>query len=532
METKFSKNVPLKGSLKMTPVGKTVSGINKDELTSVTITIKAKNKLPDLLDPEENKKFRVLSKAEFQQIHGAEIADIQEVEDFAFHAGLTIVDSDPARRIVELQGTIKQLEEAFDVDLSNYEDKSGNKFRGREGEIHIPIELSDIVESVHGLDNRTVATPKYQILSAKHGEFDSHGANGNKSFNPNQLAKVYNYPTDVTGKNQCIAIIELGGGFRAKDLTTYFKGLGIKSPKVIAKSIDKAHNKPGDPNGADGEVMLDIEVAAALAPEATIVVYFTSNTDKGFLDAIKAAIHDTQFNPSVISISWGSAEVNWTEQSLTAYNEALQAAATMGVTVCVAAGDTGSGDGMTDGKVHVDFPSSCPYVLACGGTKLVVDDSGKRASEIVWHESNDSATGGGVSDVFPLPSYQSTAKVPVAIDSRKQGRGVPDIAAVADPATGYNILVDGQKMVIGGTSAVAPLTAGLIALINQKLKKRVGFINPYLYQNPNVCWDITQGDNITVSGKKGYSAVEGWDACCGYGVLDGSNLLEVLSSVN
>jgi kumamolisin len=201
----------------------------------------------------------------------------------------------------------------------------------------------------------------------------------------------------------------------------------------------------------------------------------------------------------------------------------------MGVTVCVAAGDTGSNDGVTDGKVHVDFPASSPYVLSCGGTKLVVDSSSTRVDEIVWHESNDSATGGGISDVFPLPDYQQSAKIPVSVDSKKYGRGVPDIAADADPVTGYNILVDGQKMIIGGTSAVAPLTAGLIAIINQKLNKKVGFINPKLYANPNVCWDITQGDNITVPGQKGYIAGVGWDACCGYGVLNGMNLMNALA---
>jgi len=530
METMFSKHVPLKGSFKNAPSARTTTGINKDEIFAVTIKIKAKNKLPDLLNPELHKDFKPLSKSDFQQAFGADKMDMQKVEEFAYHFGLTIVRSDIAQRTIEIQGTAGQLQDAFKVELSNYEDEKGMKFRGRKGEIHIPNELDGIIEGVFGLDNRTVATPKYQVLSKDHPEFESHQMSGNGSFNPNQLAKIYNYPSDATGKNQCIAIIELGGGFRAKDLTAYFNGLGIKPPKVVAKSVDRGHNKPGSPNSADGEVMLDIEVAAALAPDATLVVYFSPNTDKGFLDSINAAVHDTVYNPSVISISWGAAEINWTQQSLNAFNLAFQAAATMGVTVCVASGDTGSNDGISDGKVHVDFPASSPYVLACGGTKLKVDHSGKRSAEVVWHENNNSATGGGISEIFDLPQYQTRAKIPVSVDSRKAGRGVPDIAADADPVTGYNILVDGEKMIIGGTSAVAPLTAGLIALINQKLDRKVGFINPKLYAHPNVCWDITQGDNITVPGKKGYEAVVGWDACCGFGVLNGMQLMDVLAS--
>lgn len=532
METKFSKHVPLQGSFKTAPDAKVTKGLNKDDTSTVTIRLRARNKMPDLLNPEQGKNFKALSRSTFQQTYGTDINDLRIVEDFAFHYGLTVVQSNELQRRIELQGTLSQLEEAFKVELSNYTDSKGMTFWGRKGEIHIPEELNDIVEGVFGLDNRTVATAKFQILTNKTGELSSHTKTGTSPFNPTQLAKIYNYPTDVTGKNQCIAIIELGGGYRAQDLQKYFTNLGLKTPKVIARSVDQGHNRPGSPNGPDAEVMLDIEIAASLAPDSTMVVYFAKNTDKGFYDAINAAIHDTHYNPSVISISWGSAEINWTQQSLDAFNQLFQAAATMGITVCVAAGDTGSNDGVMDGKVHVDFPASSPYALACGGTKLMVDNNqAKRVSEIAWHESNNSATGGGISDVFPLPQYQTHAKIPTSIDSKKVGRGVPDIAADADPQTGYNILVDGQQMVIGGTSAVAPLTAGLIALINQKLNKQVGFINPKLYANPNVCYDIIQGDNKTVTpGPKGYQAGDGWDAVCGNGVLDGTHLVNILAT--
>jgi len=201
----------------------------------------------------------------------------------------------------------------------------------------------------------------------------------------------------------------------------------------------------------------------------------------------------------------------------------------MGITVCAAAGDAGSNDGVNDGSVHVDFPASSPYVLACGGTRLTTDAQDNIREEVVWHASNDSATGGGISTVFPKPAYQSKSRVPVSVDSKKSGRGVPDISAVADPATGYEVLVDGRNMIIGGTSAVAPLIAGLIALINEKTGKPAGFIHAKLYSSKDVCRDITEGNNITVTGNKGYHANKGWDACTGMGVPVGSKMLEMLS---
>ena len=218
-------------------------------------------------------------------------------------------------------------------------------------------------------------------------------------------------------------------------------------------------------------------MAAGIAPKAKIAVYFAPNTDKGFLDAITMAIHDKTNKPSVISISWGGPEDTWTTQSLSSYDQAFQAAAALGVTIFCAAGDAGSGDGETDGKAHVDFPASSPNVAGCGGTKLIAAGNAI-SSEQVWNEGTSSATGGGVSDFFPRPAYQSAAGVPPSANkNHTKGRGVPDLAGDADPATGYVVRVDGQELVFGGTSAVAPLWAGLTALLNQKLGQRVGFLN-------------------------------------------------------
>lgn len=534
MKSRFSSYVSLPGSHKAAPDADKLDTLAAQELINVSLYLKPKESFTAHISGN----IEPISQEDYAAKFSAPVDALQTVAEFAHEHGLTVVQSDAVLRLVELRGTVEQMQEAFGVSLSHYKDKSGCVFRGRSGDIQIPEELQGIVEGVFGLDSRPLTTPKFKVQQAAAtaaapapapagGVAAPQKAHAQTSFNPNELATIYNYPKDATGKKQCIALIELGGGYKKADITNYFKSLNIAKPKVVAVAVDGASNAPTTPDSADGEVLLDIEVAGAVAPGATIAVYFAPNTDKGFLDAVKKAVHDTTYKPSVISISWGAAESQWTSQSLTTYNQAFQEAATLGVTVCAAAGDSGSADGVSDGQAHVDFPASSPYVLACGGTKLSVT-SGKISSEVVWHESSDSATGGGVSDVFPLPDYQASSKVPVSVNTQKAGRGVPDVAAVADPATGYNVLVDGEKMVIGGTSAVAPLMAALIARINESLQKNVGYIHEKLYSSAtSVCRDITSGDNITVT-NKGYKAGKGWDACTGNGVPDGTKLRDLL----
>lgn len=506
--------VKLAGSTKLAPKAKKLDTLNPNDSASVTVRVRRKKSIDAAV--EEGK---IISRTEYDKQFGSSDEDMEAVEKFATEHHLSVVESNSGRRSVIVKGRISDLEKAFQVHLTDYKDEDGCIFRGRFGDINVPTELEGIVEGVFGLDDRPKAKAHFQVANGEgpHGAIVAHAVGS--SFYPNEIAKLYGFPTNVTGKNQCIGIIELGGGFRNADITAYFATLGITAPSVKAVSVDGGLNKPTTANGADGEVMLDIEVAGAVAPGAKIVVYFAPNTDKGFLDAITTAVHDNTNKPSVISISWGSAEKNWTAQSLTNFNEAFKAASILGVTITVAAGDQGSDDSVGDGKVHADFPASSPYVLACGGTKLVVTGT-KITSETVWHASNDSATGGGVSDVFPLPDYQKNAKVPLSIDTKFKGRGLPDVAGDADPASGYKVRVDGQNMVIGGTSAVAPLMAGFIALMNEKNGKPAGFINPKIYIDQSGCRDITVGDNITTSTKQGYKAGKGWDACTGWGVLN------------
>ena len=456
-----------------------------------------------------------LTRVQYRQQHAADPAAIKLVRAFAKEFGLN-VDKDtpkPERRTIKLTGTVAAMQKAFDVTLTQ-KVLDGNVYRVREGSIRLPTELADAVEAVLGLDNRPQAQP----------HFRAHAGAAATSYTPLQVAQLYQFPQGATAAGQTIGIIELGGGYRTADLTAYFKGLGLKTPQVTAVPVDGGKNTPGNANGADGEVMLDIEVSAAVAQGAKIAVYFAPNTDQGFIDAIGSAVHDTTNKPSVISISWGGPESTWTAQAMSALDAACQSAAALGITVTVAAGDNGSSDGATGN--NVDFPASSPHVLACGGTKLVGNGS-SITSEVVWNEqaSSEGATGGGVSNVFALPSWQANAKVP-APSSSTGGRGVPDVSGDADPVTGYQVRVDGQNMVIGGTSAVAPLWAGLIALNNQQNGKSAGFIQPQIYaaKGASAFHDIVSGNNGA------FSAGPGWDACTGLGSPIGGKLITLLGA--
>jgi len=465
------------------------------------------------------------AREEFARRFGARREDIDAVRAFAAAHGLAVVAANAARRTVVLSGTVAACNDTFGVELQRFEHPAG-AYRGRTGPVHLPDTLADVVEAVLGLDNRPVARPHVR-RRLPHGDASPQDTTGAMaSFSPTVLAALYGFPPS-DGRGECVAIIELGGGYQAADLQAYFAGLGVSPwPDVTTVSVDHGLNLPsGDPSGPDGEVMLDIEVVGAIAPAARLAVYFAPNTDAGFLDAITTAVHDTVNRPSVISISWGGPESSWTTQAMTALDTALQAAAAMGITVCVAAGDNGSGDGTTDGADHVDFPASSPHVLACGGTSLTAANLAI-AGEVGWNDgATGGAGGGGVSCCFALPVWQAGLTV---VKRGQTGpltmRGVPDVSGNADPETGYNVRIDGIDTVLGGTSAVAPLWAGLIARINAAKGGAVGFINPSLYRAATAMRDITQGGNGD------YAAAIGWDACTGLGSPNGAATAAVLEA--
>jgi kumamolisin len=501
----------LYGSEREPPPGTRLGDADPGETAVISVYLRAPT--PNGAPPTPGR-FRARAEVRADRERG--LADaLKRLETFAAAHELAVVERNPARRLVRLQGSIAQLQAAFGARLHRYEHE-GRSFRARTGALSAPSDVAAVVEAVLGLDQRPVATPKNVRLAAP---------DASSGFLPNAVAGLYGFPPG-DGAGECIAIIELGGGFSDADTAAAFQAMKLPAPTVVAVPVSGGANRPGQDTDADGEVALDIQVAGAGAPGARIAVYFAANTDQGFVDAISQAAHDETNAPSVMSISWGSAESGWTKQAVSAMTSALQDAASVGVTVLAASGDGLATDGLDDGKAHVDFPASSIWVVGCGGTRLEAFGDSIRA-ESVWN-SEGGGTGGGISDLFSVPAWQTDVALPSSANGDRVGRGVPDVAGDADPETGYRVVVDGQAQVIGGTSAVAPLWAGLFALINASAGKPSGPPHATLYQHPEAFRDTTVGDNR--SGGIGYEARTGWDACTGLGTPVGTRLAALFTT--
>ena len=535
--------VPLPGSERgPVPGSQELGAVDESRQIEVTLVTRRRAALSrDLVEGPAT-----LTPEQFAEQHGTDPADLELITTVLTGHGLQVTAAESGARRVMVRGTLAALSATFGASLRlvrSPDPVAGQdmvEHRYREGGLQIPAELDGIVLAVLGLDDRPQARAQFRRAPAATargaapaptapvpGSPAPTAAAAPTSYTPPQVADLYQFPAGTDGTGHTIAIVELGGGFGSSDLDPYFAGLGLPVPSVTAASVDGAVNQPGqDPNGADGEVLLDVEVAGAVAPGAAQVVYFAPNTDQGFVDAVTTAVHATP-TPTVVSISWGQSEDSWTAQARTALDQAMADAAALGVTVCVAAGDNGSGDGQSG--THVDFPASSPHALACGGTSLRGDaGTGVISSETVWNDgATGGATGGGVSDTFSLPSWQAAAGVPPrtgAAAGTAAGRGVPDVAGCADPQTGYQVRVDGQSTVIGGTSAVAPLWAALISRLAQSTGKSFGLVQPLLYAGVTA-GTAAAGFRDTTSGSNGaYSAGPGWDACTGLGSPEGSTL--------
>jgi kumamolisin len=354
-----------------------------------------------------------------------------------------------------------------------------------------------------------------------------------RSLTARRVASLYGFPRGLDGSGQCIALLAFNtpsfegaqpaGGFREDDLALYFRGLGLRAPRVEAVPVAGGANLPDKNPRADLETTLGISIAGAIAPGARLAVYFAPNSERGFHAALCAALEDQVRRPSIICISWGAPETSWTRRVRIAVNATCRRAAALGVTIVVASGDHGSrGRPRAESapRLEVDFPASSPWVLAVGGTRLLAPGAGIRR-ETVWNEGDGWGSGGGYSAFFPRPAWQHQL---TERHRTFRGRGVPDVAANAAFDTGYRIVRAGQSEAKGGTSAAAPLWAGLIALLNQGLGRRVGHLNPLLYGElaGKVCRPITSGNN----GR--FRSGRGWNPCTGWGSPDGARLLAAL----
>jgi kumamolisin len=334
------------------------------------------------------------------------------------------------------------------------------------------------------------------------------------AWNVPDLCAAYSWPTGKAGGG-VIAIVELGGGWVAPDMDSFFQSLGQPTPSITDVSVDGTENTPGQSDD-DYEVALDIQVSgaayyAATGQPATIRVYWSQDIGT----AVEKAASD---GCDVCSISWGSDEANFGTAAAEQMESTAESAVAEGMTVFAASGDNDSSDGGPN-PANVDCPSSCPHVVGCGGTTKTSTE------ETVWNndpgQTNGEGTGGGYSTIFPVQSFQIGAPPAPASTPYGKGRMVPDVCADADPNTGYNIFVHGSSTVVGGTSAVAPLYAGMFAAIGTKL----GFVTPTLWEHQKAFNDITVGNNGF------YSAAVGPDPCSGIGSPIGTSIAGLFAAL-
>jgi kumamolisin len=553
------ERVELPGSYRPTATGaRLAQAASPSDEVEVTITLRG----PHLPTADEAAR-PAMNEAAFAAAYGASPDDAAKVKAELETFGLDVYAVSLPTRSLQARGTVAQMEAAFGVTLGVYEKDDQGSFRGREGSITLPAALSGIVTGVFGLDGRRVARRSTAPAPAGQGAAPAGqgavpagqgAAPAAPALAPADLESRYSFPPG-DGTGQVIAIAEFGGGYFASDVQAFCAKYGRAVPTVTPVSagsplltLQQIEQLPAQQRqevlDESVEVMMDAEIVAALCPAASVYVYFAPFTQKGWVDLLNAVQTATSGLPVALSVSWGLAEdsPDWSGSAVQAINERLQALSMMGVTACVAAGDDGAGDQISDGDAHVNFPASSPFVLSVGGTMLQGTPPSP-AVEVVWWDApgdrsvqGGGSTGGGVSTVFPRPAWQNVQVTSLNTGSI-DGRVVPDVAALAGQPF-YDLIFLGEDSPNGGTSAAAPLWASLLARLaaaDGNTAQRQ-FLTPLLYANApdgqpagmSVCNDITSGDNRSPGIPVGYTAGPGFDAVSGWGTPIGTALVKAL----
>jgi len=517
---------------------------NPNRWLELTVGVRRRKQLPDLsaLDAKRPGERTYMTRDQLRNDYGSDPAAVDAIEKFAAAHHLTVTRNEPASARLGLGGTVADISDAFGVKLFDYSHPKLGEFHARTGPVMLPAEIGDAITGVFGLNNHRVL----RRLPQRHQTFDARMPSGSQArpwFIPTELGAIYNFP-NADASSQCIGLLEFGGGVEQSDVTAYFQKIGVPAPSIQIVAVDGVGTDPAADLNSTGEVMLDVDIAGALAGGAKVAVYFSTFDEKGLVDILSTVINDQANDPGVLSVSWGWDEnqpfnngILWSAAAIDHVNHSLLAVAQLGITVCVSTGDDGSEAQVKDGRAHVNFPATSPYALAVGGTTLharKAADGQTAVTELVWNDGPGSGTGGGVSDITPVPSWQE-GRVPRSINPGNfAGRAIPDVAANADPATGYLVMNGGKFGIVGGTSAAAPLWASLITRINALTGARAGNLNALLYGTigpAGVLRDITSGNNDTDGLLDGqFAAGPGWDACTGWGVPDGAKLLAALKS--
>ena len=456
---------------------------------------------------------------EAQRRHLLEPA-VEKVAQFAEQTHMKVLEVDYRRRCITLRGKASDAERAFSTKLLRSADAEAQHYPARRPKV--PNALAHLVHGFVGLDTRPPSA----------GRMRAHvdGADG-KGLLPSEMAKLYGITTVGRGAGQCIAIVAPAGGYRHDDVAAACQTMNIPMPQIIDITVGGGGNRPGVNRQADEEVALDIQVVAGIAPEARIAVYFTEISERGLVAGISEAVHGTRAQPNVIVVTWGEPEVFWPPEARASLDAVLQDAVRLGITVVATAGDSLATERMNDGRVHVNYPGSSPYVLCCGGTQITLDANGTAiVGEVVWNEGLR-GTGGGISEKYAVPAFQANANVPGSRNDGKRGRGLPDVAAAAGKRNGYRVMLGNDDIVASGTSAVAPLWGAFIALVNEQRGQALGFINTRLYAVPDLLKVITSGDNFEEGTDLGYAARDGWSACTGLGSPKGAAIIAAFTAV-
>ena len=417
-------------------------------------------------------------------------------------------------RIAKLSGTVAQLEDAFGTRLRRFKGDE-RAYHARTGSLSLPAELVPWVCSVLGFDHRP---HRLRAQSA---------AGTGAGLWPSEVGTLYGIGATPTADGVRVGIIAAGGGYRNDDLAKAAQESKRPLPQIVVSPANG--NAFGQNPDADAELALDLQVLAGVAPGAKLIIYQAGHKIESLPETVRRAVMDDVNRPQVLSFSWGSAEDVWPRDIRDAVQAALADAVRLKIGVVVASGDYLATSGFLDGRAHVYYPASSPYVLSCGGTQATLT-ADRRAilDETVWNDSASGlGTGGGISRAFPVPAYQTGCAIPNSLEGQS-GRGVPDVAAMAGADPGYRIVLGGDVLVKEGTSAAAPLWAALLALAINRRKEPIGLAMQALYANPSVLRNISSGDNM--ANGIGYRACAGWNACTGLGVPGGEAVLNALAA--
>lgn len=523
--------------------GKYIDHANRNKEGSLTIALQLRNSdkldafLASLNDPSSPNYKHYLTPEEFKQQYGPTDATVANVKDYLKSKGFKVENVSSNNAFITVSGKIGQMEDAFGVTINNYKNSKGETYYSNDQAPSVPAEFSGVITDVEGLNNEArythpkIRKPSKLVKNKAAAAKPNVGSGPSGGYTPNELKGAYDVnplaSAGYTGSGQTVAVMELDG-YKSSNITSYDNYYGLASPAPQNVYIDSYNGAAGQ---GEVEVELDIEVINAIAPKAQVMVYEGPNTSQGLIDTYQKIADDNKAKS--ISVSWGIGEQHEASSTMTSLDTIFKQYAAQGQSIFAASGDSGAYDS-GGSTLEVDSPANDPYVTGVGGTHLNLSGS-SYSSELVWsNSSNSSGGGGGISEVYSMPSFQSGPGVQNSYSNGK--REVPDVSADADPNTGYSIYSQGSWTVVGGTSAAAPLWAGIAALNNQYAaangKGNLGQANPTLYkmfntsQTYSAFHDVTSGNNLY------YPATSGYDMASGIGTPDAYNIIRDINGAS